>query len=161
MLSARAASVADLVNTITQMGTGAGGPLSSVEQFSGEGEWQPAPSMQAPRSALGVAVLHGGLYAIGGMAGLGGSLRSVERFDGQSWVTAPPMSYARQWHGVAAMGAYIYVAGGLNFVTGNKEQGVERFDGTTWAVVSFFPGRIGLGSGCAPAAPVIVTVTRT
>ena len=63
--------------------------------------WQSGPSLLAPRTALGAAVLQGALYAVGGNAGGPTSLRTVERFDGQSWTSAPSMIYARQWHGAA------------------------------------------------------------
>ena len=53
--------------------------LSSVEVYNpSTNTWQMGPSLKAPRSGMGVAVLEGAVYVAGGNRGTG-RLRSVER----------------------------------------------------------------------------------
>ena len=44
--------------------------LSSTEMFDPESQtWSPGPNMSTPRSNVGVAVIAGRLYAVGGFSG--------------------------------------------------------------------------------------------
>ena len=59
-----------------------------------------APAMASKRSACGVAVVEGSVYAIGGRD-FSSRLSSVERFDGNSWTLQENMTTARSKFGVA------------------------------------------------------------
>lgn len=82
--------------------------LPSVEVFSPERyTWGRAPDMALPRSALGSAVLGGGVYAIGGQSQKR-TLRSVERFDvgEERWVSlGSELNRAVKYGAAAVVGA--------------------------------------------------------
>ena len=72
--------------------------------------------MPTGRSALGVAVVHGLIFTIGGVCvdGQGIVLDSMEKYDPKSgvWTRLSSMPTARCAMGVAVLGGNIYVAGG-------------------------------------------------
>jgi kelch-like protein 1/4/5 len=70
-------------------------------------------TMATPRHGLGVAILEGPLYAVGGHDGWS-YLNTVERWDpvGRSWSYVCPMSVSRSTAGVAVLGKFLYVCGG-------------------------------------------------
>ena len=72
--------------------------------------------MPTGRSALGVAVVHGLIFTIGGVCvdGQGIVLDSMEKYDPKSgvWTRLSSMPTARCAMGVAVLGGKIYVAGG-------------------------------------------------
>ena len=68
--------------------------------------------MNERRSSLGVAVLDGMLYAVGGYNGQE-TLRTVEKYDpalGQ-WTMVADMLNARSLLGVAALNGFLYAVG--------------------------------------------------
>jgi len=88
---------------------GAGGAddesLGVVERFDVmAGKWEAMAPMLSKRYAVGVGVVGGKLYAVGGM-GSGGILQACERFDPQTntWEAAAPMPTARWGMGFSAM----------------------------------------------------------
>lgn len=73
-----------------------------------------------------------------------GSLKSVERFDGEKWEipkdeAGNPMAirYARQEHACATFGGKLYVVGGANWY---PIPDVETFDGSSWDLAPKLPG---------------------
>ena len=88
----------------------------SVETYSSiENKWKEATGMIVRRQQLGVSVLDGKVYAVGGSDG---SLRlsSVECFDPATnfWSFVAPMSTCRSGVGVGVMGGAMYAAGGYD-----------------------------------------------
>lgn len=88
----------------------------SVETYSRmEDQWKEATGMIVRRQQLGVGVLDGKVYAIGGSDG---SLRlsSVECFDPATnfWSFVAPMSTCRSGVGVGVLGGAMYAAGGYD-----------------------------------------------
>ncbi|CAH8843630.1 unnamed protein product [Trichobilharzia szidati] len=71
--------------------------------------------MAVQRSTVGVAVLDGLLYAVGGRDG-SACLRTVERFNPhtQHWCFIAPMLHRRGGVGVGAVGGRLYAVGGHN-----------------------------------------------
>lgn len=75
---------------------GGGGPaVSSVYQLDGQ-VWIPATPMLTARSAFGIAVLRGALYAVGGdtLPMTGTVLSSVEKYNGTHWEYAASLDTA-------------------------------------------------------------------
>ena len=92
--------------------------------------------MAAGRAIVGVAVLDGKLYAVGGYNN--GVLSSVERYDPalDVWEVVAPMAEARYKLAVAVLDGKLYAVGGYNdhgFLTS-----VERYDpaANTWEAVA-------------------------
>jgi hypothetical protein len=78
------------------------GLLSSVERYDeAKEQWEVIASMGSTRYGVGVCVLGGRLYAVGGI-GVGGRLSSVERYDEakDQWEVVTSMSTARGYLGV-------------------------------------------------------------
>ena len=79
--------------------------LDTVERFDpASNAWEAVAPMSGQRSSMGVAVLQGKLYAVGGWDG-STCLDTVERFDPatNAWEAVVPMSAKRQALGVASM----------------------------------------------------------
>uniref|UniRef100_A0AAZ3RW45 BTB domain-containing protein n=1 Tax=Oncorhynchus tshawytscha TaxID=74940 RepID=A0AAZ3RW45_ONCTS len=76
-------------------------------------QWSFIASMATPRSTVGVAVLSGKLYAVGGRDG-SSCLRSVECFDPHTnrWSCCAPMAKRRGGVGVATWNGFLYAIGG-------------------------------------------------
>jgi N-acetylneuraminic acid mutarotase len=92
------------------------------------GEWIPMPFLLVPRQEVGVAVLDGKLYVIGGMQG-GVALSSVEVFDPatRKWAFAASLPAPALDHiGAAVVGGKLYVVGGLG--PGNSVRTVFQYD---------------------------------
>ena len=81
--------------------------MFSVERYDeGEDKWQAVASMSFGRMEMGVCVLGGRLYAVGGRSGINGScLSSVERYDEgeDKWESVASMSSGRVGVGAAAV----------------------------------------------------------
>ena len=77
-------------------------------------QWTVLPPMRSPRAHLGVGVIDGILYAVGGSDGLTLS-SAVEAFDPATgrWSTRSPMPTPRRLLAVAALGGKLYAIGGL------------------------------------------------
>ena len=100
----------------------------SVESYSfKEDKWSEVTGMIVRRQQLGVGVLDGKVYAVGGSDG---SLRlsSVECFDTATkfWSFVAPMSTCRSGVGVGVLGGAMYAAGGYDGRACLNT--VERFD---------------------------------
>jgi len=90
-------------------------PTEMVEAFDPQlGAWADVSSMSVDRSQHAVAVVHGKIYAIGGINSEYEALDSVEVFDPQadSWQQVPSMPHGRCCHAAATLGGKIYVSGG-------------------------------------------------
>jgi N-acetylneuraminic acid mutarotase len=92
--------------------------------------WQELSSMRTPRSELGLALLDGCLYAVGGWDGHS-RLASVERYDvrANEWtVLDEGVDAAVTSPAVVAMGRSLYVCGGAVLEDGDGVDTVSRFD---------------------------------
>ncbi|XP_018011963.1 kelch-like protein 5 [Hyalella azteca] len=106
--------------------------------------------MSSPRSSLGVGVVGGKLYAVGGRDG-SSCLRSVECYDPHTnrWTPCARMHQRRGGVGVGVLGGHLYAVGGhdapASSPTVTRLQCVERYDPATdtWTLL---PG--GLPVGC-------------
>ncbi|KTF94575.1 hypothetical protein cypCar_00003526, partial [Cyprinus carpio] len=90
--------------------------LSTVESYDPvTNAWQPEVSMGTRRSCLGVAVLHGLLYAAGGYDGAS-CLNSAERYDPltSTWTSIAAMSTRRRYVRVATLDGSLYAVGGYD-----------------------------------------------
>ncbi|XP_059048390.1 kelch-like ECH-associated protein 1B isoform X1 [Achroia grisella] len=77
--------------------------------------WRPCSPMSTPRHRVGVAVMDGLLYAVGGSSG-SEYHKSVECYDPErdSWTTVASMRSARLGVGVAVVNRLLYAVGGLD-----------------------------------------------
>lgn len=99
-------------------------------------EWKSMKSLSVPRNRLGVAVIDGYIYAVGG--GNGNSFHtSVERYDPNhdEWTTVMPLNYRRIGVAVAVLGRKLYAIGGLDGA--NRLRSVESYDADNdvWTLV--------------------------
>ncbi|KAG7456793.1 hypothetical protein MATL_G00239830 [Megalops atlanticus] len=113
-------------------------------------QWTQHASLNTPRNRVGVGVLDGSIYAVGGAHG-SAHHSTVEKYDPEvnRWTFVSPMSVARLGAGVAACGGCLYVAGG--FDGENRWKTVERYhpDTNTWQLVAPMGSiRSGLGLVC-------------
>ncbi|XP_015243316.1 PREDICTED: kelch-like ECH-associated protein 1 [Cyprinodon variegatus] len=96
-------------------------------------QWSPRAPLNIPRNRVGVAVVDGCIYAVGGSQG-SVHHNTVERWDPESnrWSFVCPMSVARLGAGVAACGGALYVVGGYDGQ--NRWNTAERYqpDTNTW-----------------------------
>ncbi|XP_067003128.1 kelch-like protein diablo isoform X2 [Anabrus simplex] len=94
--------------------------------------WQEMAPMLVPRSELGLAMLDGCVYAVGGWEGTF-RLDSVERYDPEtnSWHLIPPMRMAVTSPAVVAHDGMLYVTGGAILEDGDGIELVERYDPRT------------------------------
>nr|XP_057946765.1 kelch-like ECH-associated protein 1A isoform X2 [Doryrhamphus excisus] len=113
-------------------------------------QWSQRAPLNTPRNRLGVAVVDGCIYAVGGSQG--STLHNtVERWDPESnrWSYVCPMSVARMGSGVAACGGALYVVGGLDGP--NRSNATEKYqpDTNTWhQLAPMTTVRSGLGLVC-------------
>lgn len=98
----------------SERGDGAG--LSSVEAAARETAWSLRAPMPTARNALGVAVVDGIVYAIGGWNEQG-PVAAVEAYDPRTdtWSPRTPMPTARNTPATAVLNGKIYVIGGFAF----------------------------------------------
>ncbi|XP_063532642.1 kelch-like ECH-associated protein 1B [Cydia strobilella] len=77
--------------------------------------WRPCSPMSTPRHRVGVAVMDGLLYAVGGSSG-SEYHKSVECYDPEKdvWSTVAPMACARLGVGVAVVNRLLYAVGGFD-----------------------------------------------
>ncbi|KAL3199837.1 hypothetical protein MRX96_043762 [Rhipicephalus microplus] len=94
--------------------------------------WSTCADLQVPRNRVGVAVLDGLLYAVGGSCGTtqhySARLSSVECYDPDrdQWVDVAPMNTCRSGAGVVAVERWIYVVGGYD--GSSQLTSAERYD---------------------------------
>ena len=92
--------------------------LGTVEAYDpASNTWTPKVPMPTRRSRLGLAVVNGVLYAVGGENPI---LATVEAYDPASntWTSKAPMPTPRSGLGVAMAGGVLYAVGGYNSVSG-------------------------------------------
>ncbi|XP_014481560.1 PREDICTED: kelch-like ECH-associated protein 1 isoform X1 [Dinoponera quadriceps] len=78
-------------------------------------QWRPCSPMSVPRNRVGVAVMDGLLYAVGGSAGAEYH-NSVECYDPDqdTWTSVKPMHIKRLGVGVAVVNRLLYAIGGFD-----------------------------------------------
>lgn len=113
--------------------------VGSVEQFDpAKNSWQELTPMKMCRRGVGVAILKGYLYAVGGSDGLQ-AVKLAERYDPacDTWTQISDMNEKRSSVAAAALGEYFYAIGGYTGVT-SCLQSVERYDPNSdiWAYVA-------------------------
>ncbi|KAG7212509.1 hypothetical protein KM043_012819 [Ampulex compressa] len=100
-------------------------------------QWRPCSPMSVPRNRVGVAVMDGLLYAVGGSAGAEYH-NSVECYDPDqdSWTNIEPMHIRRLGVGVAVVNRLLYAIGG--FDGKNRLNSVECYhpENDEWTMVS-------------------------
>jgi N-acetylneuraminic acid mutarotase len=111
-------------------------PASSLPLVSAaEDSWTTLEPMPTARSGLGVAVVDGKIYAIGGYNG--SYLATNEMYDPttNTWTTKQPMPTARSMVGIAVVQNKIYVFGGVtgpsNFTSSTYTGATEVYDPVT------------------------------
>ncbi|OXA37050.1 Ring canal kelch [Folsomia candida] len=104
--------------------------LNTAELFDPvRGDWQTISSLSTRRSSVGVGVLNGMVYAVGGYDGASRQcLSSVERYDAEldSWTTVAEMSARRSGAGVGVLENVLYAVGGHDGPIVRKS--AEKFD---------------------------------
>uniref|UniRef100_H3DIJ4 Kelch-like ECH-associated protein 1a n=1 Tax=Tetraodon nigroviridis TaxID=99883 RepID=H3DIJ4_TETNG len=113
-------------------------------------QWSQRASLNTPRNRVGVGVVDGCIYAVGGSQG-STHYNTVERWDPESnrWSFVCPMSVARLGAGVTACGGFLYVVGGYDGQT--RWNTAERYQPDTNAWQPLAPmsmTRSGLGLVC-------------
>nr|XP_057924573.1 kelch-like protein 18 isoform X2 [Doryrhamphus excisus] len=115
-----------------------GDSLNVVEVFDPIGNlWERCQPMRTARSRVGVAVVNGLLYAIGGYDGQS-RLSTVEVYNPEtdSWTRVSSMNSQRSAMGTVVIDGHIYVCGGYDGKSSLNS--VERYSPETdrWAVVT-------------------------
>ncbi|XP_044578610.1 kelch-like ECH-associated protein 1B [Cotesia glomerata] len=110
-------------------------------------KWRPCKAMTVPRNRVGVAVMDGLLYAVGGSAGAEFH-NSVECYDPEQdlWKNVKPMHVKRLGVGVAVVNRLLYAVGGFDGV--QRLSSVECYhpENNEWTMVSpLNNGRSGAG----------------
>ncbi|KAF6035084.1 KLHL18 [Bugula neritina] len=111
----------EIVEYIVAVGglTSSGDSVCTVEIFNPlVGKWTKSTPMRTLRSRVGVSVLDGELYAIGGYNGTA-RLDTVEVFEPSTmeWKAVAPLTCPRSALGAASMDGRLYVCGGFDGMT--------------------------------------------
>jgi len=103
--------------------------FSISQAEAAEDSWTTKAQMPTPRSGLGVAVVNGKIYAIGGSNG--SHLNTNEEYDPatNTWATRKPMPIQRHRFAIAVVEHKIYVIGGE--IPGNYYSGNQVYDPAT------------------------------
>lgn len=80
--------------------------------LAAEDSWTTMEPMPTARSGLGVAVVDGKIYAIGGYNGSYLNVNEMYDPETDTWTTKQPLLTARAWFAIAAYGGRIYAIGG-------------------------------------------------
>nr|CAH8842558.1 unnamed protein product [Trichobilharzia regenti] len=120
--------------------------IQSKEEYS---SWKIVSAMATHRHGLGVAVLEGVVYAVGGHDGWS-YLNTVERWNGKAkaWSPVTPMAVQRSTVGVAVLDGLLYAVGGRDGSACLRT--VERFNPHTqhWCFIApMLHRRGGVGVG--------------
>jgi N-acetylneuraminic acid mutarotase len=102
--------------TATAAGSGiAGNPVTFTANASGGDFWTGRASMPTPRYSLGVGVVNGKLYAVGGVISSGAAVAIVEAYDPatDTWTTKASLAAPRQGLGVGVVDGKLYAIGGI------------------------------------------------
>ncbi|XP_033725796.1 kelch-like protein 18 [Pecten maximus] len=108
--------------------TSSGDSLSTVENYDPiVNRWAVAEAMSTIRSRVGVAILNGCLYAIGGYDG-SERLSTVEVFhrDSKTWKCVASMNCKRSALGAVSLNGHLYVCGGYDGLSSLRS--VEKYD---------------------------------
>ncbi|KAJ8348048.1 hypothetical protein SKAU_G00266370 [Synaphobranchus kaupii] len=113
-------------------------------------QWSQHASLNVPRNRVGVAVIDGSIYAVGGAHG-SDHHSTVEKYDPETnqWTFVASMSVARLGAGVVSCMGSLYVAGGFDGV--NRWSTAERYHPETnsWQPIAPMGSvRSGLGLVC-------------
>ena len=113
--------------------------VNSIELFDpSKNCWQKLASMTTCRRGVGVAILNGFLYAVGGSDGVQ-PLKLAERYDPKCdlWTRISDMNERRSSVAAVTLGEYFYAIGGYTGVT-SCLQSVERYNPSTdtWTYIS-------------------------
>jgi N-acetylneuraminic acid mutarotase len=122
--------------------------IATVEAYNPATDtWSSKAAMPTARGDLGVGVVNGILYAVGGQDS-SGSLATVEAYDPltDTWTSKTSMPTARYAPGVAAINGIVYAVGGRNT---SELATVEAYDPATdsWTTKTSMPtprGRLGV-----------------
>jgi N-acetylneuraminic acid mutarotase len=118
--------------------------LNTAEKYNpATNTWTPIAPMSAPRMGLGVGVVNGILYAVGGSSSFAGSSTTMEAYDPvtNTWAPKASMNTAR-WQagvvGIDGINGKLYVVGGYN---GAGLATVEEYDPSTntWTTKTSMP----------------------
>ncbi|XP_077395769.1 kelch-like ECH-associated protein 1A [Festucalex cinctus] len=116
-------------------------------------QWSQRAPLNTPRNRVGVGVVDGCIYAVGGSQG--STLHNtVERWDPETnrWSFVCPMQVARLGAGVAACGGALYVVGGLDGQSRSNAAEKYQPDTNTWhQLAPMSAARSGLGLVCVNA----------
>ena len=113
--------------------------VDSIELFNPtKNSWTKLASMTTCRRGVGVGILNGNLYAVGGSDGIQ-PLKLAERYDPTCdlWTRISDMNERRSSVAAATLGEYFYAIGGYTGVT-SCLQSVEQYNPTTdtWTYIS-------------------------
>lgn len=125
--------------------------LGSAECFDPtSGIWRPLPPMLERRGSLAGGILHGILYACGGIDEEEETLSSVERFDPAvgSWGVVQPMAEPRAGAAAVTIGGHLWVCGGKQ-EDQERLDSIERFDPSVGLWEFFAPMLLRRGGGAA------------
>ncbi|GFO08395.1 histone-lysine N-methyltransferase SETMAR [Plakobranchus ocellatus] len=117
--------------------TSAGDSLSTVERFDPlTGAWVTGEPMSTMRSRVGVTVLKGCLYAIGGYNGME-RLDTVELYDpvAKKWSRVAAMNCKRSALGAVSLNDKVIVCGGYDGVTSLRSCETYDPDTNTWTMM--------------------------
>ena len=115
---------------------------SSMERWDpAKNSWETLASMTTCRRGVGVGILNGCLYAVGGSDGIQ-PLKLAERYDPSSdiWTQIADMNEKRSSVAVATLGEHFYAVGGYTRTT-SCLQSVEQYNPTT-DVWSYIPSMV-------------------
>jgi hypothetical protein len=93
-------------------------PQGTVEAYDpGTNRCTTKAQLPTPRDSLGVGVVNGVLYAVGGQNG-SGSLTTVEAYDPvtDSWTVKAPLPAPREGLGVGVVNGVLYAGGGGSYL---------------------------------------------
>lgn len=99
-------------------------------------QWRPCSPMSVPRNRVGVAVMDGLLYAVGGSEGLKFH-NSVECYDPETdrWTTVKHMHYQRLAVGVAVVNRLLYAIGGFDGENRHKTGECYHPENDEWTMI--------------------------
>ncbi|CAG0916317.1 unnamed protein product [Notodromas monacha] len=103
-------------------------------------QWQEMAQMLEPRSELGLAMVDGQIYAVGGWEGCQ-RLKTVEQYNPASntWKLVAPLKLAVTSPAVVAHAGHLYVTGGAILEDGDGIELVQRYDPLTDKWVELAP----------------------
>ena len=106
-------------------------------QGRGDWGWQAIASLLHRRQALGCAVLHQKLYAVGGYDGIA-NLKSVERYDAasDSWLAVADMTCSRRGCAAVAVNGHLLAIGGSDSAAIHSSVESYNMYSNVWSIIS-------------------------